>query len=145
MITYKENALKYEDYYKLRESVNWLNFSPEQTKRALKNSIYSITVYDDEYIIAMGRLIGDGMYYIVVDIIVCPEYQGNGIGTQILNRILRYVEEATPENGRASVQLIAEKGKESFYQKFGFKLIPYENCGSGMRKVIYKINQKSSD
>lgn len=39
--------------------------------------------------------------------------------------------------GRVSIQLIAEKGKEGFYEKMGFKKIPHENCGSGMRKVIY--------
>ena len=35
-------------------------------------------------------------------------------------------------------QLISEKGKEEFYIKKGFKRIPHEFCGSGMRKVIRK-------
>lgn len=39
---------------------------------------------------------------------------------------------------RESVQLIAEKGKEPFYECLGFKTIPHEFCGSGMRRVIYK-------
>lgn len=43
-----------------------------------------------------------------------------------------------PFSERANIQLIADKGKESFYEKMGFKKIPHENCGSGMRKVIYK-------
>ena len=29
-----------------------------------------------------------------------------------------------------------EKGKETFYQKMGFKLIPHDYCGSCMRKVF---------
>ena len=44
----------------------------------------------------------------------------------------------TPVGGRSSIQLIAEKGKESFYEKLGFKSIPHEFCGSAMRKVIRK-------
>lgn len=39
---------------------------------------------------------------------------------------------------KEDVELIAEKGKEDFYLKKGFKLIPHEYCGSGMRKVIRK-------
>ena len=36
------------------------------------------------------------------------------------------------------LNMIAEKGKEDFYIKKGFKIIPHEYCGSGMRKVINK-------
>ena len=52
--------------------------------------------------------------------------------------MLAYVKEHTPSGGRSSVQLIAEKGKEEFYLGKGFKLIPHEFCGSGMRKIIRK-------
>lgn len=34
--------------------------------------------------------------------------------------------------------MIAEQGKEDFYERLGFKRIPHEFCGAGMRKVIYK-------
>lgn len=39
--------------------------------------------------------------------------------------------------------VIAEKRKEAFYETLGFKRIPHEFCGSGMRKVIYKGNGTS--
>ena len=84
----------------------------------------------------MGRLIGDGIYYMMVDIIVEPSYQGKGIGSNIVNKLIEYVHRETPVGGRSSIQLIAEKGKESFYEKLGFKFIPHEFCGSAMRKVI---------
>lgn len=38
-MNYKENVLTYEDYFRLRESVGWMNFSKEQAQRALLNSI----------------------------------------------------------------------------------------------------------
>ena len=50
--------------------------------------------------------------------------------------IIEYVDKTTPVGGRSSIQLIAEKGKETFYEKMGFKIIPHEFCGSGMRKFI---------
>ena len=105
-------------------------------RNRLKNTLYSIEVIDDNTIIGMGRLIGDGMYYMMVDIIVEPSYQGKGIGSNIVNKLIEYVHRETPVGGRSSIQLIAEKGKESFYVKLGFKFIPHEFCGSAMRKVI---------
>lgn len=135
----QENTLNFEDYCSLRESVEWLNFDEEQMKRGLANSLLTISVTEAGKTVGMGRLIGDGgMYYSIVDVVVRPEYQGKGIGSRILDLILEHVSWQTPQGGRSSVQLIAEKGKEEFYLKKGFKMIPHEACGSGMRKVIRK-------
>lgn len=135
---YMENVLCYEDYSKLRESVGWMLFSKEQTQMALMKSLYTVIAVKDSQTVGMGRLTGDGMYYMIVDIVVQPNYQKQGIGTKIVNMIIEFVDKETPIGGRSSIQLIAEKGKETFYEKLGFKIIPHEFCGSGMRKVIRK-------
>ena len=135
---YIENMLHYEDYCKLRESVGWLLFSKEQTQKSLDHSLYTVIAVDEDQTVGMGRLIGDGMYYTIVDIVVQPNYQKQGIGNKIINMIIEFVDKETPIGGRSSIQLIAEKGKETFYEKLGFKIIPHEFCGSGMRKVIRK-------
>lgn len=137
-MNYKENALSYEDYYRLRESVDWLNFSRIQTEKALKNSLYTVTVEDNNQIVGMGRLTGDGMYFLILDIVVLPDYQKKGIGSKIVDMLIDFVDKETPPGGRSSIQLIAARGKEPFYEKRGFKLIPHEFCGSGMRKIILK-------
>lgn len=137
-IIFSENDLTYEDYFRLRESVGWENFSRVQAENALGNSLYTVTVLQNNQVVGMGRLIGDGMYYTMVDVVVQPEYQRMGVGGKIVNMLLDYVLRETPDGGRSSIQLTAEKGKESFYEKMGFKTIPHEFCGSGMRKVIYK-------
>lgn len=138
MLEYQERSVAYEEYTELRASVGWNNFAKEQVCKSLNNSIYDIVVEDNGKTIAMGRLIGDGIYYIIVDIVVKPEYQGRGIGSRIIDKLLEYVDANTPVGGRSSVQLIAERGKENFYVKKGFKLIPHEFCGSGMRRVFRK-------
>lgn len=135
---YKENTLSYEDYCRLRQSVGWTNFSKAQTEKSLERSLYTVVANSDDQAVGMGRLIGDGMYYMIVDIVVLPTYQKLGIGSTILNMIVDYVNRETPVGGRSSIQLIAEKGKEKFYEKRGFKIIPHDFCGSGMRKVIRK-------
>lgn len=49
-------------------------------------------IYDNENAIGMGRVVGDGIYFTIVDIVVRPEYQGKKITRQ--NRfaivLLRY-------------------------------------------------------
>lgn len=135
---YKENTLSYDDYCRIRQSVGWTNFSKTQTEKSLERSLYTVVADNDGQAVGMGRLIGDGMYYMIVDIVVLPTYQKMGIGSTILSMIVDYVDKETPVGGRSSIQLIAEKGKEKFYEKRGFKIIPHEFCGSGMRKVIRK-------
>lgn len=135
---YHENNLTYQEYVSLRSSVGWSNFAETQVAESISKAILNITVTDNKKTIAMGRLIGDGIYYLIADVVVIPEFQGQGIGSTIIDILLKYVEEHTPVGGRASVQLIAEKGKEDFYINKGFKLIPHEFCGSGLRKIIKK-------
>ena len=135
---YKENLLSYEDYRTLRESVGCHLFSKNQMQQAHDNNLYTKVAVENNQSVGMGRLIGDGMYFLIVDVVVHPVFQKCGIGTNIMNMLLKYVEKKTPTGGRSSVQLVAEKGKEPFYEKLGFKTIPNEFCGSGMRKVIHK-------
>ena len=101
-------------------------------------TVYIISVIENKKTIAMGRLLGDGKYYMIVNVIVHPDFQNQQIGTSILSMLLSYVKKHTPVGGRSSIQLISEKGKEPFYETLGFKKIPHEFCGTGMRKVIYK-------
>lgn len=135
---YQENVLCYEDYCRLRESVGWTNFSKEQTQAALSNSLYTVAVFESSQAVGMGRLIGDGMYLVIADIVVNPVYQGKGIGSKIVSMLIEYTTKGLPDGGRTSIQLISEKGKEPFYEKLGFKRIPNDFCGSGMKMVIRK-------
>ena len=135
---YQENVLCYEDYCRLRESVGWTNFSKEQTQAALSNGLYTVAVFENSQAVGMGRLIGDGMYLVIADIVVNPVYQGKGIGSKIVSMLIEYTTKELPDGGRTSIQLISEKGKEPFYEKLGFKRIPNDFCGSGMKMVIRK-------
>ena len=52
--------------------------------------------------------------------------------------LIEYTTKELPDGGRTSIQLNSEKGKEPFYETLGFKRIPNDFCGSGMKMVIRK-------
>lgn len=137
-IVYYETIPDLDTYFELRRSVDWKNnFCPEQAQKAINKSAFFILVKDEDKPIAMGRTVGDGMYYTIVDVVVRPEFQGKKIGSTIISKLLELIQKDAPEGARISVQLLAEKGKEEFYVKQGFKLCPHEFCGPALRKVIY--------
>jgi GNAT superfamily N-acetyltransferase len=61
--------------------------------------------------------------------IVDPEHQGRGIGSEILNRI---VSECRSHNIR-DVQLFAAQGKSGFYEKHGFAARPPDAPGMELK------------
>lgn len=136
----KENELDCDTYERLRKAVGWNVLGRKQNEAAIANSFYSVVVHCNDIAVGMGRVVGDGTYFMIVDVVVDPEFQGNGIGASIIEKILEYIETNLPKGGRASIQLISEVGKEGFYLKEGFKLIPHEFCGPALRKVMHKSN-----
>ena len=101
-------------------------------QKGLDNSIYGVSVYDGTKLIGMARIVGDGYTcFYLQDVIVDPNYQGYGIGRQIMDRILKYLDNVE-EN--AIIGLMSAKGKEGFYERFGFIQRPTDELGSGMIK-----------
>ena len=58
---YKENMLCCEDYYRLRESVDWLNFSEQQAQKALNRSLYLDDFIPDYWVLKFAA--ANGRYY----------------------------------------------------------------------------------
>lgn len=56
----------------------------------------------------------------IQDVMVIPEYQNKKIGTMILNKLLDKIKELEKENSNMRTYFGASKGKEEFYEKFGF-------------------------
>ena len=119
--TIKENQLNYETYYTLRKSVGWNNWSKEQAEKALENSYYSIVIFYNDNAIGMGRVVGDGIYFIIVDVVVRPEYQGKGIGKMLINELRRFINDNGVKGTDIFVELCAVPDKIPFYEKFGFE------------------------
>ena len=133
MILLKENINNVDEYNYLFDEVGWGSYDIEVSKKALENTTYSVSVYDEEKIIGYGRLIGDGICFVYIhDVMVLPEYQHKKIGTKIMNKLLEKIFEIKLENPYVRVYLGASKGKEEFYKKFGFITREEADLGKGM-------------
>lgn len=133
MIKYSEEKISVENFNYLNEKVGWGRRENIVVKEALDNTLYSITVYDDEKVIGYGRIIGDKTIFLYIqDIIVIPEYQGNKIGTEIMNKLLKKIDEYKKLNPEIRTYIGPSLGRESFYKKFGFKTRKEAGLGEGM-------------
>ena len=133
MISIKENVNSIEEFNYLYDAVGWGSYDEKVSEKALANTMYSVSVYDDDKIIGYGRIIGDGICFLYIhDVMVIPKYQNKKIGSQIMNRLLEKVNQIKIENPYVRVYLGASKGKEKFYERFGFITREDANLGSGM-------------
>lgn len=120
-----------QEYNDLRAAVGWKKRPLDAVQKGLPNTLYCVCAYVNDELIGMARIIGDaGMVYYIQDVIVLPAYQHQGIGTQIMDKIMLYLQPALQQ--QVSVGLLAAPGKESFYKKYGFTSLPNNSRGAGM-------------
>ena len=133
---FENNIPTLKEYKYLCESVGWTNYMNfDVADTSLRNSIHCITVKDNEQIVGMGRIVGDGaIYFYIQDIVVHPDYQKNGIGNEIMTILIEYLNKNAPD--KAFVGLFASEGKEPFYEKYNFK--DFSPNMTGMFTVISK-------
>lgn len=121
----------------LRKSVGWDVLEEEAHKRGLKKSLFGVCAVVKSQIVGTARVVGDGITcFYVQDVIVRPEYQKSGVGKCIMNRIMGFIGENACKG--AVIGLMSAKGKEVFYEKFGFWTRPNENYGCGMIQIWNK-------
>ena len=139
-ITYT-NTVSAEDCNKLRNSAGWPQMHPDQIKIGLKNSAFIVAAKDEEVTVGMARIVSDGGYVVfIVDVLVLPEYQRKGIGKTMMSKIMEYIQGNLKDDYCIQVDLMAAKGKERFYEEFGFIKRPDDNYGCGMTQRI-KANE----
>lgn len=137
MIKLRENALCVDDYLALRDRVHWKQLSKAQAEKALKNSLLVVTAYQENELVGMGRIVGDGAVICYVqDLIVVPEAQRMNIGSDILNRLKEYVDELRIEHTEMMFCLMCAKGRETFYENHGFTARPTDTLGPGMIQYL---------
>jgi GNAT superfamily N-acetyltransferase len=119
------------DYNRLRRSVGWGDYPAEEAAAALGRSLYAGCACLRGEVVGMARVVGDGgLAFYVQDVVVDPAQQRRGIGGRLMAQVMAYV--AAHALPGAVVGLMAAKGKEPFYERYGFAARPSERYGCGM-------------
>ncbi|MBD9163551.1 MAG: N-acetyltransferase [Blautia wexlerae] len=120
LIYTEEKKFTKEQIQQLFLAVNWVSGKyPERLYKALMNSSTVLTVWDDEKLVGLTRVLDDTeMLAQIHYVLVHPDYQGKGIAGSMIERIKEkyrnflYIE-GMPE----------DKANVPFYVKHGFSVM----------------------
>lgn len=119
-----------EEVAALYEAVGWYVLPIRAYRTALAGTLLAVSVRSGGRLIGFGRVVSDGAIYgWIHDLIVIPERQGEGVGRAILRELLDRVKALDI----AYIGLFAAKGREGFYEKFGFERRPHDAPGMLLR------------
>ena len=133
-ITYN---IKPENFECLRASVGCEKLTYDQIDRALKNSMVNVSIFDKNYCVGIGRIVGDHILKgLLTDVIVRPEYQGKGIGKLIVNKLISKLYNYVSEGESFYLEALPNSSNREFYIKCGLKYEPENQDG------VYMIIRK---
>ena len=120
MIDYKVNIqIHTKDLKQLYSSVEWFAYTHdlETLQKAINNSLLVITAWNDDQLVGLIRVVGDGYTILYIqDILVHPDFQNKNIGTKLMTMTLTKYKKI-----RQKVLLTEEAPNvRHFYEKFGF-------------------------
>ncbi len=114
---YKYNeTVSPKDLSDLREAVGW-NRMDNEYKNPLMTSYYHIAVYEKDVLVGYVDCVSNGVTDAYIqDLMVRPDYQGKGLGTDLMNQMILYLK----EKRIYMISVVFEEGLKTFYNKFGF-------------------------
>ena len=122
------------DYYALFQTTGWneaYQATPQDLQQVLDDSWYTLSAYENGELVGFGRVLSDGVLYAMIyDLIVHPDFQNQGLGSELLQRLVAVCVQA---NVRA-IQLFSAHGKVPFYEGRGFVVRSEEAPG-----MVYQI------
>jgi len=101
----------------LRQSVGWNRMERELGNPKLQDFL-TIACYDNSELIGYVSVVSNGVLDAYIqDLMVRPDYQNKGIGTELMNKAISYIK----EKGIYMISVIyGEEELRSFYERFGF-------------------------
>ena len=88
----------------------------EDAREMLRHTDVAVTAWDGDLLIGLGRVLTDYVYRATIwDVIVDKAYQDQGVGTEIVHRILTH-----PRLKKVELFWLCTRDKQAFYEKLGF-------------------------
>ena len=117
-VEYEDRLATVAEFGELFDSVGWPRYEAPSSAAALDGSLFGTVAMDEGEVVAMGRVVGDGgKFFYIQDLIVRPEYQGRGIGRQIVRRLTSMIEKKAP--GSAFIGVFATPEAIPLYTRMG--------------------------
>jgi N-acetylglutamate synthase-like GNAT family acetyltransferase len=130
-ISTDKTKLELETIYNFLKTSYWAS---ERTKAEVKTSIENsmcFGVYENDKQIGLARVVSDLVVFAyVMDFFILDTHQGNGIGQQLMRKILTH-----PQLINVNSWYLVTKDAQEMYRKFGF-----ENFNSP-DKTVMKANK----
>jgi len=116
----------------LYASVGWSNYTDrrDMLRTAYGNSLYSLAAYDENNLVGIIRVVGDGVSIICIqDLLVLPSHQRQGIGRKLVEKVMDRYKDAY------QLVLLTEAVEKNiaFYRSLGLKLIDDYGCCAFIR------------
>lgn len=119
------------EYIALRKLMGWGSISEETARQSIERAVFSVCLRKAGKLVGLARVAGDGvLYFAISDVIVHPELQRGGHGATLMTAVAAYLRRAAKPG--ASITLQPLKGREPFYERFGWVRCPNETFGDGM-------------
>lgn len=101
----------------LFEQASWtFGRTLEGTKEMLARTDLVISAWDETHLVGCGRVLTDYVYRASIwDVIVDSHYQGQEVGSQIINHIVHH-----PSLKRVDLFWLCTRDKQAFYESLGF-------------------------
>ncbi len=120
------------DYCRLRAVAGLSPRSEAAAAAGLPHTAVGVVVELADRVVGMGRAIGDGLFYQIVDIAVEPGHRGKGLGKRVVARLMAELRRIAP--AEAYVSLIADGKAHALYAQYGFS--PTAPASIGMAQWI---------
>ncbi len=120
-----------KDFQDMHMLLGWKYLDNDVVQKSLDNSMFKVTVKEDNKCVGIARIIGDNATHgLLCDVMVSPKYQGQGIGTKMIKYLNSKVQDFV-NDGRDEflVELLPTTGREPFYVKCGYKHKPENMAG----------------
>ncbi|WP_404430706.1 GNAT family N-acetyltransferase [Sutcliffiella horikoshii] len=129
----RDKDIKLEQLEILYNDVEWYAYTKELNvlQQAVYQSLEVISAWNDDELVGLIRIVGDGLTIIYIqDILVLNTYQNQGIATQLMQQVL---EKYTHVRQKV---LLTEEAPDvrHFYEKNGF-----ESCDKGTLVAFAKF------
>ncbi|PKR89063.1 N-acetyltransferase [Pleomorphomonas diazotrophica] len=108
-----------DDYCRLRRVAGLTPRSEKAATAGLPNTVIGVVIRHGAEVVGMGRVMGDGLCYQVVDIAVEPDHQARGLGKAIMSALMAELRQIAP--AEAYVSLIADGDAKHLYAQYGFE------------------------